>query len=488
MKKIHNKYIVIFLVLIIQPFTGCKKFLNEKVYTEYAPEEFLKTEDGIKKVLIGAYSRLQIINGTINMRDNIFTLSEFPTDQTREYGGGFERDALPFINFQWDPASPFFQQVWSQMYTAVRNANVFLDNIADIKSIPADRATIYIAEARFIRAAAYAQLYGYFGPVPLITTAGELDFEPAKPEVQEFLDFVSTELQAAAKDLPLKQDLTGKATRGVALSVLCKLYLNTRQWQRSADAAKAVIDLNLYQLFSEIENLFAVQNENNKEYIYVFPCINQYLYANNYMPHAFPPNYPILSNWMNFGAQITLYTSFVKTFDLNDRRRKMILTEYTDTRNVHKLLLEDVQGRPLDDSRSFKYTPDPDADGESNGNDIPVIRYADILLSRAEALNELNGPTEESIQLINQVRARAAISSVSLQNFSSKTALRDLILQERGREFFSEGKRREDLIRMDKFISGAQARGKIAKPYHSLYPIPQSEIDANPNLKQNEGY
>jgi hypothetical protein len=295
-------------------------------------------------------------------------------------------------------------------------------------------------------------------------------------------------MTAAVQDLPVKQDLSGKATKGAAFALLCKFYMNTLQWQKAADAAKSVMDLKLYGLFPAIENLFAVANENNNEYIFVYPCTNQYLYENDYMPHAFPPNYPIQSNWENFGAQIALYTSFVKSFDPADRRLRMILTFYTDTKGVYHNLLQDTLGKPLDDSRSFKYTPDPDAIGQNNGNDIPIVRYADILLSRAEALNELNGPNQESIDLINQVRQRAGVYLLTLADLGSKDALRDWLLKERAWEFYGEGKRRDDMIRMNKFISGAIARGKNARDFQVLYPIPQAEIDANPNLKQNPGY
>lgn len=464
--------------------TGCNDFLTEEVYTQYSPGNFLQNEEGIRKVLIGAYGRLQVNNG---MREDQFTLSEFPTDITLESGGQFEKDALPFINFEWDASSTFLLNIWTQMYVAIRNANVLLGNIDNVSSISEAKIASYKAEATFIRAEAYAHLYRYFGPVPLVLSTETDNLQPAKPSDEEFVRFVAEELEKAARDLPLEQDQYGKATKGTALGVLCKFYLNTKQWQKAADAAKQVIDLGIYKLFPSIETLFAVENELNDEFMYVYPCVAQGP-GNVYMPHAFPPNYPILSNWINYGAQFRTYTQFVKSFDPKDRRLKMIITEYTDTRGVRHNLLESPDGKPLDDSRSFKYIPDPNAISQNNGNDIPVVRYADILLSRAEALNELSGPNQESIDLINQVRTRAGIDNLQLASFSTKEQLRDHILAERGWEFFTEGKRREDLIRMGKFISSALSRGKNAKPTHVLYPIPQSEIDANPNLKQNDGY
>jgi starch-binding outer membrane protein, SusD/RagB family len=141
-----------------------------------------------------------------------------------------------------------------------------------------------------------------------------------------------------------------------------------------------------------------------------------------------------------------------------------------------------------DNLRSLKYW-DNNTVGNHSGNDVPLIRYADILLTRAEALNELNGPTQAALDLINLVRTRAGIANLTLAQATSKDVLRDLILRERGWEFYTEGKRREDLLRMDKFISNAQARGiTSASEKHKVFPIPQTEIDANSACKQNAGY
>jgi hypothetical protein len=206
------------------------------------------------------------------------------------------------------------------------------------------------------------------------------------------------------------------------------------------------------------------------------------------MAHTFPPAYPIQTNWIIFGAQFKLYTKFVDSFEPADKRLNMILTNYTDTKGVYHEMSKDAGGNALNNARSFKFVPDPAGLSADMGNDIPVIRYSDILLSRAEALNELNGPQDAAVSLINEVRTRAGAKEIKLADYPAKEGLRDFILAERGREFFGEGKRREDLIRMNKFISGAQARGVSAKDFHVLYPIPQTEIDADKNLEQNEGY
>ncbi|RYZ47407.1 MAG: RagB/SusD family nutrient uptake outer membrane protein, partial [Sphingobacteriales bacterium] len=162
--------------------------------------------------------------------------------------------------------------------------------------------------------------------------------------------------------------------------------------------------------------------------------------------------------------------------------RTLLLTSFVNTAGATVSLLGG------DNIRSFKYLPDPGAVGASHGNDIPEIRFADILLAHAEALNELNGPSQAAIDLINRVRTRAGVSILALVDFPSKDLLRDHILKERGWEFFSEGHRRLDLLRMNKFISNAVARGKNAKPHHVLFPIPQEVMDSDPLLEQNAGY
>ena len=160
--------------------------------------------------------------------------------------------------------------------------------------------------------------------------------------------------------------------------------------------------------------MFSIEGEGNKEYIYRAPCIAQSGFQNNYMAHAFPPNYPIQSNWINFGAQFRTYTAFYETFAGNDVRLESFVAHYINESGNEVELCRDENGQALDNVRSFKYWPDPNAIGENNGNDIVYIRYADILLCKAEALNEQQGPSQESVDLVNQIRKRAKTEELSL--------------------------------------------------------------------------
>lgn len=484
MKKIIENIKICWIAIILLLLSSCEDFLKEEVYTEYDPATFLQTREGINSILVAAYDGMQI---TTNIRERMYTFNEFPGDIMWEWGGGYEATAELYMSFNWDSEQRLIKNPWRNYYRSIRNANSLLDNIDKVTVMSAETLKKYKAEARFIRAADYYYLWGYYGTVPLITTAIELNMEPLRATDEEFNTFITGELQAAADDLPVTQNMWGKATKGAALALLGEFYLNTHQWQKAADANKQVMDLNKYQLFSgDIKNMFAVQNEVNDEVVFPGPASN-ILHHNSYMPHAFPPKYPIQSNWRNFGAQFCVYNDWVKSYHPSDKRLGWFLFTYTDQNGIfHDLLNPLDAGRAV---RCFKYVPDPEAIGIKHGNDVPMIRYAEVLLNRSEALNELSGPNQESVDLLNQIRKRAGVPEYSVSDFPTKDALRDTLLTERGWEFVAEGKRRMDLIRHGKLISRAIARGATnAKDYMTVFPIPLEEIKANPKLVQNAGY
>ena len=184
----------------------------------------------------------------------------------------------------------------------------------------------------------------------------------------------------------------------------------------------------------------------------------------------------------NWATQFTMRDDFVDSFNPNDSRKKAIIENYYNASGE----LVNLRTTP-DNSRSLKYL-DKDQVGDFCGTDIPYIRYADILLCRAEALNELEGPIQESIDLINLVRDRAKVPLYTFADVGDRDNFRDLILEERGWEFFSEGKRREDLIRHGKFLEYAEERGLTTSEKQNFFPYPRAEVDANPALEQREGY
>lgn len=120
-------------------------------------------------------------------------------------------------------------------------------------------------------------------------------------------------------------------------------------------------------------------------------------------------------------------------------------------------------------------------------DDFLFLRYADILLSRAEALKEINGPKQVSVDLLNSVRDAVSVNTFAIADFATKEAFRDFILDERGREFYIEALRRQDLIRHGIFIVSANERGKSSEDFRVRFSIPQTQIERNPGLTRNDG-
>lgn len=474
-----KKLIYIFLLLTV---LGCDKPLEEEVYSSFGPNNFFKTADDAEALLNAAYA-LEQKQGTDGFR-NIFVMAEVTTDLLIIREGGLRGLAQPLEDFTWNASHEFFDVAWTRYYSGIYRANLVIDNVPNI-DFDAERKKQIIAEARFLRASGYIYLYDLFGPTPIITSSiSTSEDRPARAGKEEFIKFVTDELSAVSEILPVKATQYGRATKGAALAFLTKFYLNNKEWAKTDETAQKVIDLNTYSLFNSTNraDLFKLANEVNSEFIYVRPHLPQPGLGTNYLPHAAPPNYKYKGTAKaNYATQLKTLSGFYDSFDPKDQRRQVFLTEYDDLSGKHIILGQD-------DKRSFKFEEDLNATGADLGNDFPVVRYADILLSKAEALNELKGPTPEALALLNQVHVKAGLNALTLANVSTKDAFRAQILKERGWEFFSEELRRQDLIRHGKFIELAKGRGKVAFDYQVLFPIPQSEIDRNPSLKQNEGY
>jgi hypothetical protein len=488
--KIQN-YISSALLGTLLLFSGCENQLQEDVYSQLDPAALMQSANGVERVLFNAYRDAQI---TDNFGGNIWFQEEWTCDQFWETGGAVNLQAVVMLNFTWDASYPTqFTNLWNNCYASVRNCNLVLENI-DNSPVEATIKERSKAEARFVRASAYYILYTFFGPVPLrLTTDGDLSM--ARATDAEMQTYFEREFADVAKVLPNNGEMSGygygRATKGAALGYLTKFYLNTRQWQKSADAAKQLMDLNKYALWPDYTTLFTVDNEEkNKEFVWVYPC-SPLGPGNEFMNGAFPAAFAktvdgkivFTSNMRNWARMDRLMDLFYNSFDPADTRRNLIITEYINSSGQKVSLLNQ------NNTRAFKFVPDINANANSHGNDIPVIRYSDILLARAEALNEIGGPTQEALNLIQQVRDRAGLKTPLVLSSFTKESLRDRILQERGWELYGEKMRRQDLLRQDKFISYAKSRGIAnAQDYRKLFPIPQPEINANPLCKQNPGY
>jgi len=478
-KNIRNIIKYILLVPFLFQFISCEDPLEEKVYSQLAPGNYLNTEEGIKAALNGVYD--QFFNRW-HYRYRMY-MDIFEAGYGYNEEGSFEaRYAEIHEQFLWTETDNQAADNWNDYYNIIREANIVLDNL-EKGDFNESLVNDIKPEALALRGYAYAQLYRYYGPTPIFVSSEPEEEKKARASEDEMLNRIESDLSDAIAGLPPEQDEFGRITKGGALAILCKHYLNTKQWQKTVETADQIINLDIYSLQPNYQDIFAYDNERNSELILTIPCDVNNASDNANMGLGIPKDYPLKPNQNTWAARLYAYDKFMDSFAENDERDDDIILEYVNTFG------DTVKGYGNDKSLlMFKYGPDPNAVSVSGGLDIPVIRYADILMSKAEALNELNGPNQESIDLINMIRDRAGVDPVALADFASKTELRDHIFQERMWEFYYERKSREDMIRHGTFISSAQERGLNAKDYHRLYPIPQSEVQANPNIEQNPGY
>lgn len=476
MKKFTLIFLASFFIIM-----SCDNLLEEEVFAELAPGNFFNNAEDAEALLNATYS---ISQGYRDQLRDYLTFGEFTTDIAIQRAGAINTFIKPVEDFVWDATHPYLQYLWGRYFSAIFRANTVLDRVPGI-NMDEERKQQILAEARFLRAFNYFYLYDLFGPVPiLVSSSGAVDDFPGRPAKDTFIEFLEDEFLAVSEILPAIQEQYPRATKGAALGFLCKFYLNNKKWQPAAETAKKIVDSKTYAVFAgdNRTELFAMENQMNSEYIFVSPFIPISDTGNTYLSHAAPPGYKFeFAPKVNFAAQFKILSAFINTFDPADERLDAFVFQYVNQAGATVVLGQD-------DVRSFKYPEDPAQTGDVSGNDYPLLRYADILLSRAEALNELSGPNPESIALINEVREAAGIAEHDLGDFVSKAQLRDAILAERGWEFHTEALRRQDLIRHGKFIEFARARGKAAADHHILFPIPQIEIDTNPELVQNEGY
>jgi starch-binding outer membrane protein, SusD/RagB family len=490
--SIMKKYTILFIVTLLATFQwSCEDMLDVDPPSELKEEDVL-TENGIKSLMFSAYREVQVSTPS----RWLIQLGEVTTDVAYNTDGGENLQMAQMINFTWDPTLATLQDDnWAPFYRSIRNVNLLLDLLPQSKATDANKK-LFAAEGHMLRGYAFAHLYNLFGPVPLRNRRPEPNESVllTRATDEEMTSFIEAELLAAIPDLPIpgKEEAFGRGNQGMAWAILAKYYLNTRQWQKAADAAQKVIDFGYYGLFDDFETMFRVENEGNREMIMVIPCLNVDGYGNWWQAGAMPNNFRSAPGkpywtWKNtmaiFATQYRLRSAFVNTFDGADKRASLILRSFINDKGETINLAAQT-----DNFRSLKYF-DANTVGNNSGNDVPVIRYADILLTRAEALNELNGPSQDALDLINAVRTRAGLGDITLAEAVDKETLRGLILRERGWEFVSEAKRREDLLRHDKFISSAKARiGDRVTDKYKLFPFPQSERDANPISGQNQDY
>ncbi|MCF8346686.1 MAG: RagB/SusD family nutrient uptake outer membrane protein [Bacteroidales bacterium] len=472
-------------------FASCEESLDPNLYGTITTNNFFQSSSDLDAATTALYHELRLggwapymfSDGSSLVMDEVAT-GEWTTKWSW----------TDFLNGNWIINEQMNIGFYMWLSPAVTRCTYTL---AKIEESPVEEAVKnkYIAEIKALRAFFVYDLYRLYGPMPLIIEKERAlypdpDYKPERPSSEEVEEFLRTELRDAADLLPVEQNEYGRVTKGAALHYLLKYHMKKKEWSEAVNIANEIIGLNYYDLEPVYEDVFAASNEGNGELIFVVRGLPMEQYGNhthtNILPGDFASPY---GNSVDGWNGHRMPWDFYDTFDPDDKRRALAWAEYENKNgDVINLRDSDIGALPL------KYGIDPQASGIWSGSDKILERYAEVLMYKAEALNEINGPQQESIDLINSLRERAfdnfegTAHELQLSDFSSKEALRDHILLERGWEFWYEGKRREDLIRMGKYITTGQEHASDFGQKNLLWPIPAAVITENSNILQNSGY
>jgi hypothetical protein len=412
---------------------------------------------------------------------------------------------------------------WVNLFIGVARANVVLNGIESTNFT--GKATM-VAELRTLRAFYYYLLMDAFGGVPIVTDPA-IEARPRNTRAEVFA-FVESELKAARGDLPptWSAEMNGRVTQGAADAILASLYLNaqvftgtvtaaglqpgTQHWSDALAAANAVIGSGRYTLTTDANQSctpagcgwrknFTADNNLSPEIIFAVKYINVVDIGLNFLMRALHYNQysGAESPWNGFSTLAETYAAF----DPVDRRTQIFLAG-PQVNLVTGQPTTDRQGNPLvfdpnipdvtaategQGIRITKWPVDPAHVSRNNGNDYAWFRLGEMYLIRAEAENEL-GQTAAAIADLNTLRARVFSPAKPLSAGLSQAEVRAAVLKERLFEMTMEGKRRQDLIRFGQFTNGTWYAKTRSDPWKVLFPIPQTQIETNPQLEQNPGY
>jgi len=419
---------------------------------------------------------------------------------------------------------------YEDCYVGIARANQVLDNVPNIVGLDDASKSQFVAEAKFMRGLFYYYLAEYWGNVPLqLKTSLTTDLPPTSPRAEVFAQ-VEKDLSEAAPALPVSYDANnvGRATRGAAYALLGKAYLQDgNQYQKAADALQWLTEgdgKDVYKLTPNYRDNFVITTENNSESVFEFqnalnPSDNHDDDVNsgsdnlNYgssIPPFFAPR-PIgftdgqARRWVidtmeqekTIGGQRDPRVAATFLFDSTDVRGPDFTMVYGQTWTSRGY--SNDPGDPIGVATNHtvyfrKFLNDFTDNGESfhSGNNYRFIRYADVLLLYAEALNGI-GRTADAYQYVDRVRERAGLQKLSV--VKPNLNQQDFLIQlkhERICELSGEGHRWEDLDRWGdlspKLASRDAGFSNFVVGKNELLPIPQQDIDYNPNLKQNPGW
>lgn len=447
--------------------TSCgDSFFNLEPASSVTIDKVYKTASDYNVAVIGCYAKLQsqvnFYTECCEYRSDNLSLGA-PTAGTQ--------DRYDIDHFTEKPSNGILSSYWANFNNNVYRCNLLLDQI-DGANFAENLKKQYKGEAMFIRALNYFNMYRIWGGVPAtkhVVSAAEA-LKVARYSDEQMFDLIAGDLKEIVDNNYLPETYSsadmGRATSGAAKALLGKVYLTFHKWTEAKDILSQLI--GKYQLVSPIAQVFNVDNKNN----------NEIIFAVHFNKEIEGEGHSYWYNLTNASDDTNQTSSLLNTFPTGDARKDLI-TYVQVEKNVRLM-------------NKFYDTKSPTF--KTVGNDQILLRYADVLLMYAEALNEIQYDASEgslALKYLNAVRQRAGISNLTAKQLPTQEKFRKGILVERQREFPYEGQRWFDLVRMGFAKSVMAENGVEIKDYQLLFPIPQQEIEKVGDksiLWQNPGY
>ena len=493
MKKTLNIASVTGIILCCLFISGCAKLDLNRLDTQ-SIGTYYKSATDANAATLSMYGQLRDI-----FRDEVYiTPNAVGADEGVPFLTG-NADRVALWNYNIISTNTFVGSIWGASYAGIQRSNIVLAHIPGIEMDETLKKQ-YQGEAMFLRALHYFNLVRFFGGVPVVkdevTDLGNINV--ARGTVDEVYDLIQSDLTTAAEYLPASYTGTdmGRATKGAALGLLSKALLtragtdlNSPYWQQAANYAQQVIGMNVYNLWDDYADVYALKNRCGKESLFEALYITN-LNGNNFTTGYAPRGAPIVPG--NGSGIFRVTKSLFDLFGDDDKRKAVtFLTSYKNptTGDIVQLSVDNPDPAY---AVSFWKLSDPTVTvGGQAGTSFPILRFSDILLIYAEALSEANnGPTGEALNAINRVRERAGLTDLTMM---SRQAFKDSVLVERRKELCFEANRWFDLARTGTLVDAVHqensfSRNAAIKDFNKVFPIPQREMDVNPALEQNDGY
>ena len=443
-----------------------------------------------RQAVNGAYSSLQ--EGDIY--GNWYVFGEIPSDNTRNQLSGSVTTQNEFDQFYIDTQNSMIANFWKAAYKVINRTNTILGRIDGIE-INTELANRYKLECKFIRALMYFNLVRVYGDVPLVLK--EISISESYDILREPKENVYNQIIAdlkEAQDLPVSYSTAedGRATQGAAKALLANVYMTLHKYAEAETILAEIINSGRYSLLENTpgslnidgyKNVFSPVNHNSKEGIFEIQFLKGGYgegsnYANNFAPENSGTNVVAVGGT---GGNNIPEMDIYNAYEEGDLRRDFSMSlGYYDNRKNN----EWVESRYV-----CKFMDVPYQNNDASNN-YPVIRYADVILMYAEALNQ-NGKTAEACKYLNMTRRRGfgyqttETSPVDLQT-TDKAQFALMVEQERRVELAFENHRWFDLIRTGRAVEVMRSKGFSLNETNLICPIPQKQIDVNPKLTQND--